>query len=155
MLTAEWEHKLKRVEQGTLSADAFLSEITALLRELIYTYERSANAGVLFPSSNKVIGQCPRCNGSIVEKPQGFFCDNAACGLAIWRNNYFFAAQKKEVTADFVTALLKDGRVLMRNLRSQKTGKPYDAYIVLDPASEKNARFKIELARKEISCQKQ
>jgi DNA topoisomerase-3 len=53
------------------------------------------------------------------------------------------------VTVEFVTTLLKDGRVLMRNLRSQKTGKPYDAYIVLDPASEKNARFKIELVKRD------
>jgi len=145
LLTAEWEHKLKRVEQGTLSADAFLSEIIALLRELTHTYKRSVNANALFPSSYKIIGQCPRCNGSIVEKPQGFFCDNTACGLAIWKNNYFFAAQKKQVTAEFVTALLKDGRVRMRNLRSQKTGKPYDAYLLLDDSAEKNVRFKIEL----------
>ena len=52
------------------------------------------------------------------------------------------------MTAEFVTVLLKDGRVLMRNFRSQKTGKPYDAYLVLDPSSEKNARFKIELAER-------
>jgi DNA topoisomerase-3 len=149
LLTAEWEHKLKQVEQGTLAADVFLSEITALLRELTRTYGRSADAGVLFPSSHKVVGPCPRCDSSIIEKPKGFFCDNAACGLAIWRNNYFFAAQKKEVTAEFVTALLQDGRVLMRNLHSQKTGKPYDAYLLLDPASEKNARFKIELVKKD------
>jgi DNA topoisomerase-3 len=84
-----------------------------------------------------------------MEKPQGFFCDNAACGLAIWKNNYFFAAQKKEVSAAFVTALLKDGRVLTHGLRSQKTGKPYDAYVMLDPNSGKNARLKIELARRD------
>ena len=155
LLTAEWEHKLKQVEQGILTADEFLSGITALLRELAQTYERSKNADALFPSNYKVIGPCLRCKSNIVEKPQGFFCVNTACGLAIWKNNYLFAAQKKVVTAAFVAALLKDGRVLMRNLKSRKTGKPYDAYFALDPASEKNARFKIEIARKEIVCTSQ
>lgn len=102
-LTAEWEEKLLRIERGELSPESFLSEITAMLQELVGTYERAEAADALFPSPHKVIGPCPRCNGHIVEKRKGFFCDNAACGLAFWKNNSFFAVQKKEVTAAFMT----------------------------------------------------
>lgn len=148
-LTAEWEEKLKQIERGDLSADAFLFEITLMLRDLTRTYLHARDVGMRFDSDHKVIGACPRCNGNVIEKQKGFFCTDAACGFALWKNNYFFSAQRKELNTEFASALLKDGRVLMRGLKSQKTGQPYDAYIVLGPASEKSARFKIELVKKE------
>lgn len=57
----------------------------------------------------------------------GFFCENVSCDFTIWKNNHFFAAQKKEATVEFASALLMDERVLRIGLKSQKTGKPYDA----------------------------
>ena len=149
LLTSAWEHKLKQIERGELSEDAFMAEITGMLQELIRLYERSADADTLFPSEYKVIGACLRCGSHVVEKPHGFFCENNSCRFALWKNNYFFAAQKKEVSAKFVATLLQDGKVLMRGLKSKKTGMPYDAYLTLDPASPANARFRIELLRKD------
>ena len=41
-LTAEWEHRLKEVERGTLAPGDFMDEIAAMLRELVETGERTA-----------------------------------------------------------------------------------------------------------------
>jgi DNA topoisomerase-3 len=46
------------------------------------------------------------------------------------------------------TALLKDGRVEMKELYSEKTGKTYDATIVLDDDGGKYVNFKLEFAKR-------
>ena len=47
-LTAEWEHRLKEVERGTLAPGDFMDEIAAMLRELVETC-RPRNCGPLSP----------------------------------------------------------------------------------------------------------
>ena len=43
--------------------------------------------------------------------------------------------------------LLKEGRVSMSGLFSEKTGKTYDAVVVLDDTGEKYVNFKLEFPR--------
>lgn len=61
---------------------------------------------------------------------------NRSCRFVLWRDNHFFTAKKKELTAAIAMALLKDGRVMVKGLYSPKTGKTYDATVVLDDTGE-------------------
>lgn len=45
-----------------------------------------------------------------------------------------------------ISALLRDGRVHMKNLRSQKTGKQYEATIIMD--SSQGMRFSLEFGHR-------
>jgi DNA topoisomerase-3 len=78
---------------------------------------------------------------------QGFFCDCNACGFKLWKESKFWTAKKKPLTAAIVKALLKDGRAAMKGLYSEKTGKAYDATILLDDTGDKYVRFKIDFER--------
>jgi DNA topoisomerase-3 len=44
-------------------------------------------------------------------------------------DNKFFAAKKKEITKSIAAALLTEGRVFIKGLYSEKTGKTYDATV--------------------------
>jgi len=81
-------------------------------------------------------------------KAPGFFCENRSCGFALWKNNKFFSARKKELTKPIVSALLKKGRVSISGLYSEKTGKTYDADIILDDAGGPYVNFKLEFSKK-------
>ena len=87
-LTAEWESMLKQVEQGEMSATAFMEGIAELVCDLIKR-NNTPNAAYLplFGKANadnhKRIGTCPRCGGSVVEGAKGFFCENKACSFAL------------------------------------------------------------------------
>ena len=131
LLTAEWEHRLKEIERGELSPEVFMEDISAMLRELIQTYKPIPDAGVLFPSEFEVIGKCPRCGRNVVEKKQGFFCEDRSCGFALWKNSKFFSAKKKQLTKAVAEALLRDGEVLLTGCYSEKTGKEYNATAVM------------------------
>ena len=146
LLTAEWEQKLKQVERGEMSADAFLDEITNMITELTKTYQVIKGAEVLFPSGRDVIGKCPRCGSDVTESRKGFFCEKNDCHFGLWKDNRFFSAKKITMTKKVAAALLKDGRVKLTGLYSEKTGKTYDATVVLEDNGE-NVRFHLDFDR--------
>ena len=146
LLTAEWEYRLKQVERGELSPQDFMGEITDMLTELVKTYQVIAGAEVLFPSGREVVGKCPRCGGDVSESKKGFFCEKSDCRFGLWRDNKFFSAKKIAPTKKTAAALLKDGRVALTGLYSEKTGKTYDATVVLEDTGE-SVRFHLEFGK--------
>ena len=131
LLTAEWEHKLKMVEHGELDADAFMAEISRMVSDLVKTYSVIKGAEVLFPSGCDVIGKCPRCGGDVTESKKGFFCESNDCRFGLWRDNKFLTGKKITLTKKMVATLLKDGKIPVKGIFSEKTGKSYDATLVM------------------------
>ena len=131
-LTAEWEHRLKEIERGEIAPDSFMDGIAAMLNELVQTYKPIPGAEVLFPSGREVVGRCPRCGAEVTESPKGFFCENRTCSFLLWKNSRFFTAKKKALTKSLAAALLKNGRAPLIGCYSEKTGKTYDAVVLLE-----------------------
>ena len=131
-LTAEWEHRLKEIERGEIAPDSFMDGIAAMLHELVQTYKPIPGTEVLFPSGREVVGKCPRCGAEVTESPKGFFCENRACSFVLWKNSRFFTAKKKVLTKSLAAALLKNGRAPLKGCYSEKTGKTYDASVLLE-----------------------
>ena len=148
LMTAEWEEKLKLVERGELTADAFLLEIVDMTSALVKTYEVIKGADTLFPSDRESMGKCPRCGGDITENKKGFCCSDKCCNFAIWKENRFFTAKKKTVTKAIVAELLKNGKVSLTGCYSEKTGKTYDCIAVLDDTGGQFVNFKMEFSKK-------
>lgn len=152
-LTAEWESMLKQVERGELAAESFMGQIADMSRTLVkeHTAPEERFAG-LFPDSKRngheTVGACPRCGGAVYEGKKGFFCDNRDCSFALWKDNKFFSGKKKSITKSVAAALLKEGRVSMSGLYSEKTGKTYDAVVLLDDTGGKYVNFKLEFPAK-------
>ena len=149
ILTAEWESMLKQVEHGELSATSFMDQIADMSRTLVKEHtapeKRFAD---LFPSSretaHEAVGVCPRCGAPVFEGKKGFFCGNRECSFALWKDNRFFSSKKKSITKSVAAALLKEGRISMSGLYSEKTGKTYDAEVILDDTGGKYVNFKLE-----------
>ena len=148
ILTAEWEERLKQIEQGSLSPDEFLQEINEMIESLVRTYEVIKGTDNLFPSNKEGIGKCPRCGGNVIENRKGFCCENKDCAFALWKENKFFTMKKKTLTKEIAIKLLKEGRVKLTGCYSEKTGKTYDAIVILDDNGGKYVNFKIEFPTK-------
>ncbi len=106
--------------------------IAAMVKELVNTYQPVPGADVLFPSDRQAVGPCPRCGGAVVENKKGFFCENRECRFVLWKDSKFFTAKKKALTKTIAAALLNKGRVKLTGCFSEKTGKTYDATVVLE-----------------------
>jgi DNA topoisomerase-3 len=144
LMTAEWEHDLKRIEHGELTGDAFMTAINQLVADTVKTHDSAPDElKALFPSnrtqkggSGEVIGKCPRCGGNFAESHKGFFCENKDCKFAFFRESKYFTAKRLMLTKDIAAALLTEGRVFLKGLHSAKSGKTYNATIVLDDKGE-------------------
>ena len=146
LLTAEWEHRLSEIERGKLAPEDFMAGISAMLRELVGTYQVIKGTEYLFSPPREVVGKCPRCGGDVAELQKGFFCQNEGCKFAIWKNNKWWEMKRKQPTKAIVTVLLKDSCTHVTGLYSEKTGKTYDATVVLEDDG-RYVGFKLEFDR--------
>ena len=144
LLTAEWEYRLGEIERGQLAPEEFLDGISTMLKDLVGTYQVIKGTEYLFTPPREVVGKCPRCGGEVAELQKGFFCQTESCKFAIWKNSKWWAMKKKQPTKALVTALLKDGRARLTGCYSEKTGKTYDAIVILDDTGGKFVGFKLD-----------
>ncbi len=139
LLTAEWENRLKEIEHGNLSPDAFMDGISSMVSDLVRDYEIMDGADVLFPSGRPVVGKCPRCGGTVTESKTGFFCERQNCRFGLWKDNRYLSAKHIVLTKKMAEGLLKDGKTFVSGMYSEKTGKTYSAYIVLSDDGQKTS----------------
>ena len=132
LLTAEWENKLKEIERGQLTADMFMTAIANMVADLVKNYQPMDGAEALFPSGKPAVGKCPRCDSLVTESKNGFFCERTSCNFGLWKDNRYLSAKHIILTTKMAKALLKDGKTFVSGMFSEKTGKNYSAYLVLE-----------------------
>ena len=140
-MTADWETKLLRVERGEMEPETFMTEINDMISSLINTTEAVKGASALM--KNKVIGVCPNCGNSVVEREKGYFCENRECRFVLWKDNAFFKRLGKRMDAHVADRLLRDGRVRLKDCKSSK-GKTYNATVLLSTEADGRSKFSLE-----------
>ncbi len=148
LLTAQWEQQLLMIEKGELTADEFMSAIENMVEMLVRDYKIIDGAEVLFPSGREVVGKCPRCGSDVTERKKGYFCEKHNCRFALWKDNRFLTSKRVGLTKMMAQKLLKDGRAYVSGIYSEKTGKKYDAYIVMTDDGTKTT-FSLDFSKKE------
>ena len=152
LLTAEWEARLKEVEHGEMAPEEFIKGIAEMSRYLVETHNAPEEEfAELFPNTKngrEAVGTCPRCGAPVYENKKGFFCDNRECTFTLWKENRFFSEKKKRITRSVAAALLKEGRIFLHGLYSKKTGRTYDADVVMEDTRDKYVNFRLEFPEK-------
>ena len=143
-MTADWEQKLLEIEKGSYDADAFMIEISQMIRSLLDTYRIVPDAEVLMHPVYEPLGKCPHCGSNVVEKSKGFFCENKDCKFALWKDNRFFDSLSKKLTKQIAVQLLTDGKARLKKCRSVKTGKTYDTTVVLSTTDNGQPQFTLD-----------
>lgn len=140
-MTADWETKLLRVERGEMEPETFMTEINDMISSLVNTTEAVKGASALM--KNKVIGVCPNCGNSVVEREKGYFCENRECHFVLWKDNAFFKRLGKRMDTHVADRLLRDGRVRLKDCKSSK-GKTYNATVLLSTEADGRSKFSLE-----------
>ena len=144
LLTADWEQKLLKVERQELSADAFMKEIETMISSLVNTYEAIQDAEVMKKESAEKIGTCPACGADVVKRKKGYFCSNRECRFALWKDNLYFDAIGKKMTRQIAESLITSGKVNLTKCRSRKSGRTYDAVLIMTTGDDGNVTFRME-----------
>lgn len=134
-LTAKWEQKLDLISRGEFSAQDFIDEIFDYISSVVQNDKKQVDTvdTSMFKTSYNILGVCPRCGKNILDYPKTYACESGkdGCGFVIFKNNKFWADKKKTLSSSMVSKLLKDGKVKVKGLYSEKKDKKYDATVAL------------------------
>ena len=143
-MTADWETKLTQIEQGQYAPENFMEEIESMMKKLVNQYANTPNAPAKAANGAPVVGACPHCGSEVAEREKGFFCSSRECRFVIWKDNAFFNRLGKRPTRQVVDKLLRDGRARLKDCKSQRTGKTYNASVLLTTEADGRAKFGLE-----------
>ncbi|MDR1056450.1 MAG: topoisomerase C-terminal repeat-containing protein [Prevotellaceae bacterium] len=128
-MTGNWEKQLLDIQKGSLSYDKFMYDIEEFAKQL--TSELSTvqvNIKSQKQAMRELMPLCPKCKKQhlrLFEK--GIGC-NKECGFVAWRS----VAQKKLTDAQLIALIEKEKTPVIKGFTS-KTGKQFDARVVLKP----------------------
>ena len=141
-LTGEWEHKLKLMEQGKMSREAFMAEINAMTEKIVKKakeYDRDTIPG----DYATLTVPCPNCGGIVKENYRRYTCTGKAgapegCGFSFGKSP---AGRTFEPTE--VEGFIRDKKIgPLEGFRS-KAGWPFVAEIALK-YNEEEKNWKLE-----------
>lgn len=149
-MTADWEEKLLGIEKGAYAPAGFMREIEGMVTDLVKNYETVKGVDMDMANST-VIGICPHCGADVVERAKGWFCANRECRFVLWKDNAYFKKIGKHLTGGMAEKLVRSGRVRVKDCVSQRTGKVYNANVLLTTEADGRARFQMEFDNSKAS----
>ena len=140
-MTGDWEYKLKQMEHGHYTPDQFIAEIVEFTRNVVQEVQTSTvNVQVDNQSHGReVVGRCPLCGGDVVKTPKGFGCVNwrsKGCKFTVWQD-----ISGHKMTSTQVKELLAKGKTKLLKFTSRKTGKDFEALLVLKEGGKVEFEF--------------
>ncbi len=120
-LTGEWEHKLKLIEQGKLSRDEFMKEISGLVKKVVGMIKTGEIPDVVYAT---VSAPCPKCGGVVQENYRKFQCQK--CDFSLWK-----VTSGREWSPDEVAQLITKRSIGPLTGFRSRMGKPFSAVVKL------------------------
>ena len=134
-MTAQWEQQLDLISRGELSDTAFIDNLFDYISSVVQNGKQSADTvdTDLFKPVYDIVGVCPRCGKNVLNYPKTFSCESGkdGCGFVIFKSNKWWEEKKKTLTPNIVSKLLKDGKVKVKGLYSEKKDKKYEATVTM------------------------
>lgn len=143
-MTADWEEKLLLIERKEYGSEDFMQEIKDTILHLVKHYEVIQDAEVLMAKERNAIGKCPLCGSPVESRPKGYFCSARDCRFALWKNNRYFESIGKTLTDSVAEKLLNSGKIKLKNCKSVRTGRTFDATVLMDVDETGRTSFSME-----------
>jgi len=120
-LTGEWEHKLRLIEQGKMTREQFMKEITELVRKVVGVIKTGEIPDVVYAT---VPAPCPKCGGVVQENYRKFQCQK--CDFSIWK-----VTSGREWSTEEAAELITKRKVGPLTGFRSRMGKPFAAVVRL------------------------
>ncbi|MDQ3429272.1 MAG: DNA topoisomerase 3, partial [Actinomycetota bacterium] len=117
-LTARWEERLAKMEQGAEKRPDFMADITGFVTSLVDEVRGMQGEKVAAPSradrgDREPLGACPKCGSPVIETKKSYGCSawkENRCDFAIWKQvsgKRLSASQAKQLLTNRRTPQLK------------------------------------------------
>ena len=138
-MTAQWEQKLTKIQDGDLNDNDFMNEIKSFIEDVISAIKSSNFSSCSF--GNKVnFGTCPQCKqGQVYEGKKSYYCSEYKKGCKF---NLWATIASKKLDQEQIKKLIKDRRSDLIQGFTSKKGQPFSAIIELDDEFKTKFSFK-------------
>lgn len=139
-LTAKFEQMIQKVEDGEMTGAEYRSYIDQNVKEIIDAVKSDDRGLKIGGVSEKDGLVCPVCGAAIHETDKAYGCSDwrNGCKFTIWKT----VAGKKLTKAQVKALVQKRKTGLIKGFKSTKTGKTFDAYLILDSNNQVKFEFK-------------
>lgn len=99
-------------------------------------FKKQLSQQPVLPESTS-IGLCPWYGSKVYDGKSSYYCSSRECRFCLWKKNKFLENLKHPMTKKLAQELLKKGRIHSKKLYSQRTGKMFEADLVLTRTVDK------------------
>jgi DNA topoisomerase III len=121
-LTGEWEYKLKEMEKGRLTREAFMAHINEATQDLVSRIREGEIPDTAFAT---VDAPCPKCGGLVQENYRKFQC--LSCDFNLWK-----VISGREWAPEEIATLIREKNVGPLTGFRSKMGRPFAASLKLN-----------------------
>ena len=143
-LTAEWEHKLKLIEEGKESRKEFMKEIRELTESIVESAKRYEGNSVPIENPTTIVTPCPQCGGQLKETYRHYSCMTPGCGFAVPKQ-----ASGRILAPEEVETLLRDHRIGPLKGFISRRGFPFEAELMLVRGEDKRMHIKFDFGEED------
>lgn len=140
-MTLRFEEKLQKVHSGEISKDEFINDIKSEIEVNKQNFIKNIPEEKLGAPAS--IGTCPVCDRKIKEGRKGWYCEgynqNPKCSFAIWKE-----IAGKKIPESAAKKLAAGKRTDLIKGFTGKSGKNFDAYLILHKDSDGNFKTAFE-----------
>ncbi|MCI6767112.1 MAG: DNA topoisomerase 3 [Lachnospiraceae bacterium] len=151
-MTADWENRLLAMERGQTTGDAFMADIYGLIDKMLAGCRAIPDAERQKfsdgSSDRKAIGKCPVCDSPVYEGRRNFYCSNRDCSFALWKENRYLSSMKKTIDKKMASDLLQNGRIHAKDFYSAKTGRTFEADLLLEVTEDGKTSFEMAFPKR-------
>jgi len=133
-LTARWEISLEQIADGEIDEAVFGERVRRYTEKVTDNIRKSDGFGKIREVLGKKTLKCPRCGREIRLMEKSAWCPS--CKYTIWRD-----IAGKVLNDDSMKALLTKGETRLLSGFKSKTGKTFDAHVIVDENGQKSFRF--------------
>ena len=151
-MTADWENRLLQMERGETSAELFMKDIYALIDKILVSCKevpedmRKRYSG-LDSKGKEELGKCPVCGSAVLEGNKKYYCTNRDCSFTLWKETRFLSSMKKTISKKMAVDMLAKGKTHVKDLFSAKTGKTFEADLLMN-VDDGKVSFSLEFPQK-------
>jgi len=133
-LTARWEISLEQIAGGEIDEAVFGERVRRYTEKVTDNIAKSDGFGKIREVLGRKTLKCPRCGQEIRLLEKSAWCPS--CKYTIWRD-----IAGKTLNDESMKALLTKGETRLLSGFKSKSGKTFDAHVVVDENGQKSFRF--------------
>ena len=136
-MTVERENQVLEMEDGRIPREKCLAGICEMIMRRLNGCDQISEEESRKFQTRESIGTCPFCGSLVYAGKRNYYCSNRECNFVLWKETRYLQNMRKVIDNKMAAELLKNGSTHIKDLYSSKTGRYFEADLLMKGEDEK------------------